>query len=202
MQKSNLRVRKMASAAMLAAISFVLTFFSIPLPGFPPFLKLDISSLPVMIGSFALGPISGVGISAIKSLLDLLFGSNSAGVGQLADFLITASFALTAGIIYHFNKNRKGALIASIASIFSITIVGAFANYYILLPFYAKVFMPMDKIIAMCQNINPKIDSIGTYIIYATVPFNLLKGTLIATATFLLYKRISGLIHKFNSDTK
>ena len=197
MQKSSFVVRKMACAAMLVAIAFVLTFFSFPVPGFPPFLKLDISSLPVMIGSFAFGPLTGVIIAGIKSLLDFIFGSNSAGVGQVADFLITASFALTAGTIYRFNKSRKGAIIASVASIFAITIVGAITNYYILLPFYAKVFMPMDKILAVCRQINPNIDSVADYIIYATVPFNLLKGTIIALLTLVLYKRISGLIHRF-----
>ena len=202
MQKSSINIRRTASAAMLVAISFVLTFFSFPIPGFPPFLKLDISSLPVMIGSFALGPIAGVLIAALKSLLDLLFGSNSAGVGQLADFMITASFALTAGVIYRFNKSKKGALIASVASIFTITIVGAFANYFILLPFYAKVYMPMDTILAVCQKINPNITSVGAYIFYAAVPFNLLKGAIIAALTFLLYKRISNLINKFSNNTK
>ncbi len=196
MQVSSYKVRKLVMVALLAAISTVLMWIEVPIPGLPPFLKLDISSVPVMLGSFMFGPVAGISIALVKSLVHAL-STQTAGVGELADFIITSSFALTAGIIYKFNRTKKGALIASVASIGVITVVGALANYFILLPFYAAAYMPMEAIIEMCQAINPNITDVKGYIIFGVVPFNLLKGTVVAVINYLLYKRLSGMIRRY-----
>ena len=95
-KKSFLSVRDMTTSAILAAISAILFMVEIPVV---LFYKLDVSSLPVLLGTFALGPIQGLIIQAIKSLLGLLH-STSQGVGELADFLLGAAMLLPAGIIW------------------------------------------------------------------------------------------------------
>ncbi|MFV0413065.1 MAG: ECF transporter S component [Oscillospiraceae bacterium] len=195
----NTKTRKMVIVAIFAAIATVLRFLEFPLPFLPPFLKLDISSVPIMVGSFMFGPLAGVAMAAVKALV-CLFATQTAGVGELADFLITGSFALTAGLVYKYHKNRKGALLASVASIATTTVVGAIANYYILLPFYAQTFMPMEAILEACQKVNPNITSISTYILYGVVPFNIIKGTVIALVTFAVYKKLSGWIHRYTES--
>ena len=74
---------------------------------------------------------------------------------------------------------------------------GALANWFILLPFYAAAYMPYDAILSACQAINPAIDSLAGYILFGVVPFNLIKGTLVALITFVVYKRISGVLHRW-----
>ena len=69
-------------------------------------------------------------------------------------------------------------------------------NYFVLVPFYAKLYMPMDTIIGMAKEIFPSIDSLWKMILMCVVPFNLIKGTLCAILTFLLYKRLSVLLKK------
>ena len=62
-QKTYLRpftVRKLAVTAMLGAVSTVLMFISFNVPLMPSFIKLDLSELPALIASFALGPLWGV----------------------------------------------------------------------------------------------------------------------------------------------
>lgn len=186
--------------ALFSAISCVLMFIEIPIPLMPPFLKLDISAVPIMIGAFAFGPLEGVLMALIKAMVHLL-STQTAGIGELADFIITGSFALTAGIIYAKNKTKKGALMASLASIVSITIMGTIANYFILLPFYATAMnMPLDSILKICQAVNPAISSLETYILLGILPFNMFKGTIIAVVTFIVYKKISKQLHKFVSN--
>ena len=190
-------LRKLVVVAILAAIAVVLmVFLEFPLPFFPPFLKLDISGVPVLIGSFLYGPQAGVAIAAVKALVHLM-QTTTAGVGELADFLFSASIALAAGFVYRFNKTKKGALYACLAAVATLAVVGAVVNYYILLPFYAATFMPMDVILAVCAAVNPAITSVAGYIWFAVVPFNLLKGAVLALLTFLLYKRLSVALHKF-----
>lgn len=196
-QNRNTKVRKMVFIAMMSAVATLLMLFEFPLPFLPPFLKLDISAVPVLIGSYMFGPMAGVAMAAVKAVIHLIISNSSAGVGQLADFIITSSMAITGGLIYKFNRSRKGALIASFVNVFVIVLVGTLANYFIIIPFYAKTFMPMEAILELCQTVNPNIQSMGTYILYAVIPFNLIKGSVISLVTFLLYKRISNVMQKF-----
>lgn len=48
----------------------------------------------------------------------------------------------------------------------------------------------------MGNDINSSINSVSTLVLFAVVPFNLLKGAIITALTMLLYKRVSPLMHK------
>ena len=66
-----------------------------------------------------------------------------------------------------------------------------------LLPKFAALYgMPMEAIIGMGTKINPSITSVSTLVLFAVVPFNLLKGAIDSVLTFLLYKRISPILHR------
>ena len=53
-------IKKMTLTAMLAAIAVILMYMEIPVPFMPGFIKLDISDLPALFGSFIYGPLCGV----------------------------------------------------------------------------------------------------------------------------------------------
>ena len=199
MKKPRMSTRKLTVIALLAAISTLLMYLEVPLPLLPPFLKLDISAVPVMMGSFMFGPVAGITMAGLKSVIHLL-STQTGGVGELADFLITGSFALTAGLVYRYNKSKAGARLAAICSIFVITVVGAVANWFILIPFYKNV-MPLDAIIAACNTVNPAVTNAAGYIWFGVVPFNLIKGTIVCIFTFILYKRLSTAIHRYTENT-
>ena len=115
-QKTYLRpftVRKLAVTAMLGAVSTVLMFISFNVPLMPSFIKLDLSELPALIASFALGPLWGVCVCLIKNLINVFF-STTGGVGELSNFILGASFVFTAGMFYRHLGGRKGALIGSL----------------------------------------------------------------------------------------
>ena len=191
-KKSFLSVRDMTTSAILAAISAILFMVEIPVV---LFYKLDVSSLPVLLGTFALGPIQGLIIQAIKSLLGLLH-STSQGVGELADFLMGAAMLLPAGIIYHFVRNRKGAILGMGAGTIVATIVGVLSNLFIMIPFYSVAFgMPIESIIGMGQELIPAIDTEFKFVLMITAPFNLFKWIIISALTGLAYKPLSPLLH-------
>ena len=64
---------KFVKIALLSAIAVVIMLFEIPLIPLFPWLKMDLSELPVLIGAFAFGPMSGVIIEGLKILLNLFF---------------------------------------------------------------------------------------------------------------------------------
>ncbi len=77
------------------------------------------------------------------------------------------------------------------------TVFGSAFNAIYLLPKFAALFgMPMEAIIGMGTKVNARITSVSTLVLFAVVPFNLLKGVVVSALTFLLYKRISPLLHK------
>ena len=97
-QKQKQRTHHLAVAAMLTAVAAVLQFIEFSVPLVPSFIKLDISDLPALLGTFSLGPVYGVAIQLLKNLLHLPFGS-SAGVGELSNFILGAVFVFVAGTI-------------------------------------------------------------------------------------------------------
>ena len=60
----------MTITGMLAAIAFILMFLEFSVPFMPPFIKMDFSELPALIGAFSLGPVSGAAICLIKNLFN------------------------------------------------------------------------------------------------------------------------------------
>ena len=103
---------------------------------------------------------------------------------------------LPASLIYQWRKSFKGALLGMIIGTVSLTIIGSAFNYFVLIPFYAKALFPMDAIIAMSSKVNPNIDGLLTLVLFATVPFNLVKGVVCSVAALLVYKRVSPILHK------
>ena len=138
------RTRKITVTGMLSAIAFILMYIDFSVPFMPSFIKMDISELPALIGSFALGPIPGVVICLIKNLLHLM-RTTTGGVGELSNFILGASFVFTAGMIYKKNNTKKGALIGSVLGAAIMAVISIVTNYYIVYPIYTN-FMPMDAI--------------------------------------------------------
>lgn len=190
--RSNLNVRVMVVTAMLSAVSFLLAFLEIPMPLSPSFAMMDLSDLPALIGAFAFGPVTGVVIELIKNGLQL-FSTNTGGIGELANFLMGASFVFTAGIIYKRRKTKKTALIACIAASVVMAVVAGLLNYFVLLPMYS-VFMPLDQVIAAFGEIIPFIKTKLEVILFSAIPANIIKGLMISVFTMLIYKGVSPIL--------
>ncbi len=195
MSKSQRRTRYLAVTAMLSAVATVLMYIEIAVPFMPSFIKLDLSDLPALIGSFAMGPVYGVAIAAIKNIIHLLV-SSSGGVGELSNFLLNAVFVLPAGLIYMKHKNKKGAIIGAMTGAVAMAVLSVPINYFIVYPVYTA-FMPMETIIKMYQVIDPKIQdgNLLQCLVTFNMPFTFLKAILSVIVTFIVYKPLSPLIH-------
>lgn len=191
--QSRSKIRTIAQIGMLSAIAVILMLFEIPLPFAPAFYKIDFSEVPVLIGCFVMGPLAGVVIEFVKILLNFVInGTDTVGVGEVANFLIGCSLCVPAGLIYRKNKTRKGAITGMTVGTICMTALGCALNAYVLLPVYATVFgMPIDSLVQMGTAVNANITSLSTLVLFAIAPFNLLKGVLVSLVVFLIYKKIS-----------
>ncbi len=190
--------RIIAMIGMFSAIAAALMYFEFPLPFAPPFYELDFSEIPILVGTFAFGPVAGVLMEFVKILLKLfLKGTSTAFVGDLANFVIGCSFILPASAVYVFRKTKKSAVVGCIIGTLVMTIFGTAFNAIYLLPAFSKLYgMPLDTILEMGANVNPFVNSnsIISFVAACVAPMNLLKGTLVSAVTIFVYKPLSPII--------
>ena len=150
---------------------------------------------PALLGAFSMGPLPGLAILLIKDLSRLAY-SSSMYVGELADFIMSAAFILPASLIYRKHKTRKTALVGMAVGTLCMIVVSVLVNWKMMIPFYMNAFhMDMEAIIGMAQKALPFVDTEWKVLLYVTAPFNLLKGFVLSLLTFVLYKRLSPMLH-------
>lgn len=190
--KRNVQIRAMVVTAILAAMSYILAMMSFSVPFMPSFIKLDVSELPALIGSFSLGPVYGVLICLIKNLLGLM-NSSTNGIGELSNFLLGAMFVFPAGLLYQRNKTRKGAIIGSLIGAICMAVGSVFTNIFLVYPIYYN-FMAKEAILSAYQLIVPAMKSVEQSIICFNMPFTFIKAMLSVLISLLVYKRLSPVI--------
>lgn len=189
------RTRTITQVAMLGAIAGILMNLEFPLPFLAPtFYQLDFSEIPVLIGSFAMGPVAGVLIELVKIMVHLVTkGTMTAGVGDVANFIFGCAFAVPAGLLYRFHsvKSRKHAVIGMAVGTVLTSVVACFINAFILLPVYGKAFgMPVQAFIEMGSAVHSSVNGLLSFAALIIFPFNLFKYALTSLIVFLIYKRI------------
>ena len=166
------RLRYSVSVAMFAAIAYVCVFvfrFKVS------FLTLDVKDAVMAVGALALGPLAGVLISLTVALLEFITVSDTGVYGLIMNFLSSASFTLTASLVYRLRRRLSGAVLGLISAVFVTTSVMMLANLFIT-PFYMGV--KRAQVVEMLPTL--------------LLPFNLTKSTLNAAVVLLLYKPLSG----------
>ncbi|MGN0703175.1 MAG: ECF transporter S component [Lentihominibacter sp.] len=174
------KTTRLAKMGMLVAISVVLVYF-IHFPIFPAvaFLEYDPADIPILMGTFAFGPLAGVLLTAVTSVIQGLTVSAQSGLyGIIMHIIATSVLVLVAGLIYKKNKTRKGAVLALICGAVAMAIVMICANMVI-----TPLFMGVPRTVVW--DLMPFIAG-----------FNLVKAGINGLVTFLLYKRISGFLHR------
>ncbi len=179
--------------AMLSAVAGVLMSLEFSMPMMPPFYKIDFSDVPTVIALFTMGPGSAISVEVIKIIIKLItVGTNSMYVGELANLLGIILFIVPVWLIYTKKGKTTKAACAALAVDVPIRIVfSCFLNACITLPLYAKAMgMPLDEVVQAVAFVNPMITDLTTFIVMATIPFNLVKITLNFVVGYWLYERL------------
>lgn len=194
--------------AILTAISFLLyAFGKFNLPFmFPQFLEIQISELPALLAGFSMGPISACVVIILKCLLKFPL-SSTVYVGEATDILLGIAFVLPASLIYCFNKDKKHALIGIAVGSVCLSALSMLVNRYISIPYYVRLYFNGDfsLIVNLLQPLykNVTIDTFYTYyLLLGVLPFNLFRCIIVGGLTFVLYKRLSKILHWDGSKMK
>ncbi len=194
--KTNYKMQFIVFVAVLSGLAGVLMLVEFPLPIAPPFYKIDLSDVAALIGGFGFGPFAGLIICLLKVLISIILnGTTTAFVGEFAAFLMDGTFVFVTSLIYKKANDKKGEIIAFLIGVLSLALMGAVANYYLMIPAYVKFMnFPLESIIKMGSAVNSNVNSLKSLIIFCTVPFNLIKGAIICTITYVLNKRIKSIL--------
>ena len=149
-------------------------------------------------GGFAMGPAAAAVMELLKNLINILLnGTSTAYIGEFANFVTGCAFVVPASLLYKFCKNRKGAILSLLLGTVSLAVVGSMMNYFVLIPAFSKFYnMPIDTIVGMGSAVNPWVGDLKTLVVFAVAPFNAVKGIFCSVLNLLLYKRLSGILHK------
>ena len=174
-----MKVSTLTKLAMMTAISIVLlVIVRIPFPP-APFLVFDIADMPIYITAFAYGPVPGLLVTFIVCCVQAFTMGGDMVYGFLMHFIATGIVALVIGIMYKHNKTKKQAIKCLIVGVLVTVIVMCGMNLLIT-PIYMGV--ETKAVVAMLPSV--------------IIPFNLIKAGINSLLTFVLYKRISGFLHK------
>ncbi|EOU2088395.1 TPA: ECF transporter S component [Clostridium perfringens] len=182
MKTKTLNTNRFIKLSLLSAIAVILMYIDFPVIPILPWLKIDLSDVPALMGAFAFGPLAGVIIELMKNLLILIVkGTGTGFVGELANFLVGVALVWPAALVYKKNKTKKTAILGMVLGVLCIEVVGILANVYLLLPAYG---MAMSKAELM------------QYVTVGLIPFNGIKSILVCGITYALYKKVSVSIFK------
>lgn len=126
------------------------------------------------IGALYLGPLAGLAMAAVTSLLEMVTISQTGIDGMIMNFIGSATYTVVASLIYTYRKSLKNAVLGLLSATLSMTAVMLAANL-IITPGFKGV--PVEAVIAMIPTL--------------LLPFNLLKGVLNSALVMLLYKPVT-----------
>lgn len=173
--------KMIAKVGMLSALAIILqyigTIMGLKVGGF---LDVEISDFPAILAALSMGPVAGVFTELIKNSLHLLI-TTTGGIGELANFIINGSFVLTIGLVYKYDRSKKGAYISLLSGVAVLTVMAIVANLFILLPLYMPMVPFADKL---------------NLILKVITPFNIIRGLTLTILTLFTYKSLSPLLHK------
>ncbi|EHK2305971.1 ECF transporter S component [Clostridium perfringens] len=182
MKTKTLNTNRFIKLSLLSAIAVILMYIDFPVIPIFPWLKIDLSDVPALMGAFAFGPLAGVIIELMKNLLILIVkGTGTGFVGELANFLVGVALVWPAALVYKKNKTKKTAILGMVLGVLCIEVVGILANVYLLLPAYGMA-MPKAELMQ--------------YVTVGLIPFNGIKSILVCGITYALYKKVSVSIFK------
>ena len=168
------KTKKLTLMAMFAALAYVLMVVGrIPISPMP-FLKFDPKDMILTIGGFVLGPVPGLLVTLVVCLIEMVTVSDTGIIGFFMNLLASACFVCPAAFFYKRKHSIRGGIVGLVIGVVLMTVAMLLWNYF-LTPLYMG--WPREEISSMLVPI--------------FLPFNLIKGSINAALTILIYKPVS-----------
>lgn len=175
-QKTSDRLRRLVVLSLFAAVSYL----SMYIVNFKvEFLTFDIKNVFMVIPAMIFGPVAGIVIALVVSVIEFLLISTTGFYGLVMNFISSASFAALPALVYRFKRSQRGSYLALLVGTFGSTAMMLLANL-VITPFYMGV--GVADVAAMLPRL--------------LFPFNLIKCLVNAALVLILYKPISVILKR------
>ncbi len=169
--------KRIVTLGLMAALAFAaVALIRIPAVSF---LKYEPKDVLLAITGFLFGPIDALIVTVVVSLVEMVSISTTGPIGLLMNVISSCSFVCIAAALYQKRRTLKGAVIGLGIGVVIMTATMILWNYLIT-PIYQGV--PRSVVAGM--------------LVPVFLPFNLVKGTLNAALTMLLYKPVVETLRK------
>jgi riboflavin transporter FmnP len=172
---------KIVKMGLLAALSVILLYLvRFPIIPAAPYLEYEPADVPILIGTFLYGPVSGLVITIVVAAVQAVTVSAASGwVGLVMHVIATGTLVLVAGNIYRRFHTIRGAIAALLAGSLAMTAVMIPNNLFFTVNFFG---MPYDTVKAS--------------IVPIIIPFNLIKSITNSAVVMLIYKPIGRVLRR------
>lgn len=183
-----LSLKAFVGIGMLGALSYILMLIKFPIPPFPAYLTVDFSDIPALIAALLFGPLAAVLVELFKNVLDYLMIGSEAGlpIGNMANFIAGICFVLPTYYVYKQLKTRKGMAVSLAAGTLFMAVLMSVLNYAAILPAYI-LLLGWDPMTSA---------EIRGLVVAAILPFNLIKGVIVAIIFSVIFQKMQSWINK------
>lgn len=169
----NKQTKKIAMLGVLAALSLLsVMLINIPVVSVD-FLKYEPKDVMIGLGGFMFGPMSAAILTVVVSFVEMVTISSTGIIGCVMNILSTWGFACVSAFIYKRNRTLRGAAVGLVAGCLCSTALMLLWNYLI-----TPLYMGYPR------------EAVAEMLLPVFLPFNLVKGSLNAGITVLLYKPV------------
>ena len=180
-QKDNsYKIKKMVILALISAMAYVITFVCrLPIMPSAPFLDLEFKSAVILIGAYIFGPLSGLVMSLVICLLEMVTFSSTGIIGCIMNILATVSIVCPASLTYRKKKSTTSAIVGIVVGAICMTIAMVLWNYLV-----TPLYMGIPR------------EAIAEMLIPVFVPFNLIKAGLNGGIALFVFRPLSEALQK------
>jgi len=183
-----LNTKSFVAIGMLSSLSFILMLIKFPIPPFPAYLTVDFSDIPALVAALMFGPIAAILVELIKNIIDYVMVGSEAGIpiGNFANFLAGIMFVLPTYYVFKGLRMKWGLAVSLVIGTLFMAVFMSILNYVAILPAYILLlgWDPMST------------SALRQLVVAAILPFNIIKGLLVAVIFLLMYSRMRGWIDK------
>ena len=173
------KTRRLTLMAMFAALAYIIMSVGrIPISSVD-FLKYDPKDIMLAICGFTLGPVPALLVTFVVSLIEMITVSTTGVIGFIMNLLSSVTFVCPAAAMYRRRHSLRGAVGGLIIGVVLTTVAMLLWNYFI-----TPIYMGYPR------------EAVAAMLIPVFLPFNLIKGTINAAITILVYKPVSRALKK------
>lgn len=175
-------IKRYAMLAMFAALAYA-SLYAFRISGIGGFLTFDVKDALITLCAMLFGPVSGVVIALLVSLLEMVTVSGTGPWGFLMNFVSSAVFAAVGSAVYRYmprlKKTLPGAVLGLVYSVLAMTFCMLLMNLWVT-PIYYGI----------------SVEAVKEMIFPLLLPFNLIKATMNAAIVLVLYKPLSTVLKR------